>query len=65
MVKRSDNIKQITIEASIHDRFMSFQVYNESKEGILVKLMDMADKYKAMTNHRKKPKGDVNERDKV
>lgn len=46
---RTHPIKTITVSPSTYDKFMSYQEYSESREGILLKLMDMADKYKRRT----------------
>jgi len=56
MVKRGEPIKQITVSTSVYERFVAFRQYGEPREALLIKLMDMADKYKSMTGHRKKKK---------
>ena len=56
---RHHPVKHITVTLPVFEAFMSFQDYHETHEGILRKLMDMAGKYKAMTNHRKKPSKEI------
>lgn len=56
MPKRGEPTKQIVISPSVHERFLLFREYSEPQEQLLIKIMDMAQKYKNITDHRKKRK---------
>lgn len=54
MAKRGTPVKHITVSLPVHERFMAYRKYGESTEGILIKIMDDADKYKLFSDHHKK-----------
>lgn len=51
MVKRNDKRKQLIITEPTFERFISYGEYKENNEGILIKIMDLADKAKRFTTN--------------
>lgn len=51
---RTHPVKHIVVTLPTYERFMSYQKYCQFREGILIQLMDNADKYLAIVNRRKK-----------
>ena len=50
MATRNEPIKTLALTVPTFNRLIRYKLYHESNEGVILKLLDIADKYNALLN---------------